>query len=295
MMFLLLSGCVTPLSDSTPYVDSPRVLAVAATPAEVAEGEVVTLTALYADGDGTLTEAPLDWAFCVAPHPLAELGPVAPSCLSPGSDNLLALGSGISVNGPIPDDACSLFGPNPPPPQDDQPAGRPADPDATGGYYQPALAFDGDQPTLAPVRVRCGLANVTQETYVAWNSGYISNVAPSPTLDLPASVAAGETVTLGVSWPECGSGACEGAETYVVWDAEAKELLSRREAISATWFTTGGELALARNGRDSADTSTAVDNTWTAPDSGSTTLWVVLRDERGGVGFAGATVTVGGQ
>ena len=292
MVFLVFFGCVTPLADLTPYVDSPRVLAVAATPAEVEAGEAVTLTALYADAGGTLEEAPLDWAFCAAPHPLAELGPVAASCLSPDSDDLLALGAGIRVTGVVPDDACSLFGPNPPPPQGDEPAGRPADPDATGGYYQPALAFDADQPTLAPVRVRCGLANVTQETYVAWNSGYTSNVAPFPTLHTPGTVAAGDTVTLTVSWPGCGIGACEGAETYVVWDPEAKQLTSRREAISATWFTTGGELALARNGRDGADSATEVDNTWTAPDAGAAALWVVLRDERGGVGFSGTVLTV---
>lgn len=291
-MLLLATGCVTTVPDATPYVDEPRVLAVAASPAEVEEGETVTLTALYADGTGTLSEGALDWAFCTALHPLAELGPVADACLEPGSDDLVALGTGLEVAGAVPDDACSRFGPNPPPSEDGTTTGRPVDPDATGGFYQPAVVFDGDVPTLAPVRVRCGLANVTQETYVAWNSGYISNVAPVPTLAGPSTVTPGEEVTLTASWPDCDE-ACEGAETYVVWDEATDTLIERREALSATWFATDGSFGLARNGRSGDDDDTTVTNTWTAGEA-SATLWVVLRDERGGVGFTSLDVTVEG-
>ena len=38
---------------------------------------------------------------------------------------------------------------------------------------------------------------------------------------------------------------------------------------------------------------TTSDNTWTAPaDAGTVSLWVVLRDSRGGVAFAPYTATV---
>jgi hypothetical protein len=286
-MLLYLVACASTLDDPTPYVDDPGVLAVRTDPAEVAAGEDVTFTALYADASGELDEAPLDWSFCTARRPLAELGPVAPTCLDAGSGDLLPIGSGLSVTGTVPDDACSLFGPNPPPAEDGETGGRPTDPDVTGGYYQPAVTFDGGVATLAPVRVRCGLANVTQDTYVAWNQSYTSNVAPTVTLDAPASAAPGEEITLTASWPECGEGACDGAETYVVYDSDTRELTTRREAISATWFATGGTFGVARNGRAGDAPETSIDNTWIAPEDPAT-VWVVLRDERGGVGFASA-------
>lgn len=285
-MLLVLLACASTLDDLSAYVDEPRVLAVNVEPAEVSAGERVRFTALYADASGTLSSGELDWSFCTVPRPLAELGSINRSCLDPDSTDLASIGSGLTVETTVPTDACSLFGPNPPPPQEGEAAGRPADPDVTGGYYQPALAFDGKQPTLAPVRVRCGLANVTQETYVAWNSSYLSNTSPLPTLDVPP-YSPGETVDLQVSWPECADGACGGAETYVVYDPDNKSLLQRREAISVTWYATGGSFAVARNGRSGDDTETSFTNTWTAPSSGEASIWVVLRDERGGVGFAG--------
>ena len=324
---LLVVGCADVLPDETPYVDAPRVLAVQAAPAEVAAGEVTHLTALYADASGALTEGDVDWALCLATKPLAELGPVNEGCLDPASPDLSLIGSGLEVDATLPVDACSLFGPNPPPAEDGSSGGRPTDPDVTGGYYQPALGFvDGGaaDTMLAPLRIRCGLANVSQETYVAWNLGYHSNENPAVTSFTvdgadagSTTVAPGATVALGAGWadcpadPVCGDGVCSagedqtscaedcatpvgcgGAESYVVYDGET--LNTRREAISAAWFTTGGGLAEARNGQDGDDTSAAVSNTWTAPESaGDVWLGVVLRDERGGVGYAGYHVTVG--
>ena len=70
-------GCVPVLEDRSPYVDAPRLLAVRAVPAEVSAGAEVTLEPLFADGAGRISPAPLDWSFCTALKPLAELGPVA--------------------------------------------------------------------------------------------------------------------------------------------------------------------------------------------------------------------------
>ena len=81
-----------------------------------------------------------------------------------------------------------------------------------------------------------------------------------------------------------------GAETYVVWDEPSETLLTRREALSVAWFTTGGTLDLARNGRDGDDTATSVTNSWTAQEAGEATIFAVLRDERGGVGFTWITL-----
>lgn len=316
-MLFFLFACTEPLEDRTPIVDEPRVLAVAVTPPEAGEGETVGFEALYADGTGALAKAPVDWSFCTATKPLAELGPIAETCLDPGSEDLAEIGSGIEASGALPANACSLFGPNPPPPEEGQPAGRPQDPDVTGGFYQPAVGFEEEiLSTLVPVRIRCGIANVTQETYVEWNQRYHSNQNPDPAEIEPVTVAAGETVTLTASWPECpevsvcGDGVCSadedlvacpddcsephgcgGAETYVVY--EDGELTTRREAISATWFATAGSFDAARVGRDGEDRATSVDNGWTAPaESGDAWIAVVLRDERGGVSFQEVVISV---
>lgn len=331
-LLLTLAGCAEVLDDTTPYVEEARVLAVRMEPPEASPGAPVQLTALYADRTGALDEAPLDWAFCLAPKPLAELGPVAPTCLEPGSDDLASIGQGLTAASTVPQDACSLFGPNPPPPREGEPSGRPADPDVTGGYYQPVVAFlDGGDPTLGAVRVRCGIANVAQETYIAWNTGYRDNERPVPTgltLDrggaeqafpadgTPLAVAPGEAVTLTVAWSDCpttgvcGDGVCSpdedttacaedcavprgcaGAETYLLYADGA--LSTRREGVSATWFTTGGAFDAARTGRPGDDPAVTSSNGWTAPEqAGEVWVAVVLRDERGGVDFGSWKIAV---
>lgn len=335
--WLIVPACAPVLDDDTPYVSSPRVLAVRVDPPEVVAGAEVHLTALYADATGALGAAPLDWAFCGASRPLAELGPVAGACLDPSSEALLPIGAGLETVGTVPADACSLFGPNPPPPVDGAPGGRPVDPDVTGGFYQPALGFDttSGSATFVPVRVRCGLANVSQETYIAWNSSYRSNESPSvASVSLvradgeqvlstegaapPPEVGPGEVLTVRISWPDCpeigvcGDGVCssdedvsacaedcttprgcDGAETYVVYQPDDATLHTRREGLSATWFATGGTLDDARNGREGTDTTTTLDNGWTAPErAGEVWIAVALRDERGGVSFASFRVRV---
>lgn len=306
-MFLLLA-CAAPLPDTTPYVDDARVLAVQVEPAEAEPGADVTLRALYADAIGALATGAVDWAFCTARKPLAEAGPVASSCLDPASADLEPIGSGLEVAAALPEDACSRFGPNPPPPEEGEPAGRPADPDVTGGYYQPVLGFvDPGGTTLVSPRVRCGLANVAQETAVAWNLSYRSNTnptlggllldgegVPEDGVGAPPTVTAGQSVTLTASWPECpATDACGGAETYVRYDPDTRTLDARREALSVSWYTTGGTFAEARNGRDGDDEAASVENVWTAPDApGEVWLAAVVRDERGGVGFSGFRITV---
>lgn len=286
MILLLAVACAPLLDDPTPYVTAPRVLAVATEPPEAEAGDPFTLTALYAGPEGEIADAPVDWAFCVTPRPLAELGPVARRCLDAVPDVLEDIGTGSVVDAVVPQDACSLFGPNPPPPVDGQPAGRPQDPDVTGGYYQPILGFSDEGTTLAAERVRCGIANVSQEVYVAWNAQYVSNTNPVPTLDVPGEAAPGEEVAISVDWGT-------SAEAYVVYDPTLGTLVDHREAISAAWYATAGVLDLARSGRDGDDTASDLDNTWTAPGApGTYWLAVAVRDERGGVGWASASVTV---
>lgn len=313
----LLPACVPVLADETSLVDVPRVLAVRATPAESPPGGAVTLDALAADADGALADPAIDWAFCTDRKPLAELGPVARSCLSPGADGLLALGVGGSVDAVLPVDACSRFGPNPPPPVAGEPNGRPVDPDVTGGFHQPVSTFLGDLVTLGAVRLRCGVANVSQEASIAWNAAYHSNENPViASFDVPASARVGEPVAVTVSWPSCpgpvcGDGlcvggedlagcpadcaaplGCGGAETYAVYDPDRGALRERREALSATWFSNRGAWDTARNGRGGDDEGLSLRNAWTPDAPGTAWIGVVLRDERGGVAFAEGEVEV---
>jgi hypothetical protein len=302
---------------------------------------VVQLEALAADASGALDTFDAAWSFCAASRPLAEAGPVAASCLEGTSS--VPLGEGIAGEAALPDDGCSLFGPNPPPPAEGEIGGRPVDPDITGGFYQPIPAIqDGVPLIVAAARLRCGLANVSQESYIEWNRRYHSNQNPSiasmvlrradgSEAEIPPDprdgsrpagtpvVATGEAVTLELAWPSCpvddvcGDGVCSagedaevcpedctepvgcgGAESYVVYASGTQSLETRREALSAAWFTTGGALQEARSGRAGDDLETALSNGWTAPEApGEVWLAAVLRDERGGVAFQGYWLQVG--
>ena len=57
--------------------------------------------------------------------------------------------------------------------------------------------------------------------------------------------------------------------------------------MTVAWFATGGSFDNDRTGRDTSDLTASSDNGWHAPAAaGPVHLWVVLRDDRGGVGWA---------
>lgn len=325
---LVLAACVPDLAVELTLVDAPRVLAVRAEPAEVAPGEDVTLTALVADGSGTLAKAPLAWSLCTARRPLAELGPVSRACVEEG-DGLLALGAGLSIQATVPSDACRLFGPEPPPATAGEPSGRPVDPDPSGGYYQPIRLATDDDSALFQLRIACGLAGATQQQAAEFRRRYQANAAPavagfgradgrSLADGEPLTAAPGEAVALRLRWetcpeePVCGDGRCTldedadacaadcagppgcgGAETYLGFDPAALALARRREAVRVAWFSTAGSFDAAGTGRAAGDREPTSDNVWTAPeDPGVATIWLVLRDDRGGVAWHAVPVTV---
>ena len=295
-LFLLgLAACADPLVDPTPYLDGPAVLAVAAEPAEAEPGASVALRALTVNEAGIDSSATVDWGFCVDRKPLDALGPVAESCTTLDGEGVLAIGEGTDLLATLPEDGCSLFGPNPPAASEGEPAGRPVDPDTTGGYHQPVLAAHPEAPlAIGAVRLRCGLAAVSQEDYVAWNQAYLNNSNPTIaalTVDGealgadPVAVAAGASAELTVSWDPCALAPCGGAEPYVRWDGE--RLVDVREAMSVSWFTTGGQFESARGGVASEDEQTEVSTQLKAPAAGGPlTVIAVLRDDRGGVTWA---------
>ncbi|HEY6728066.1 MAG TPA: hypothetical protein VI197_28855 [Polyangiaceae bacterium] len=331
------NACIPEFDEDLSLVEEPRILAVRAEPAEVEEKEPVQLAALVAVPQGGTTLTPV-WAFCSAPKPLTELGPVAQPCIEDfGSTSpiLKALGRGAAVDAVVPENACRVFGPIPPDSAAGDPS-RPVDPDDTGGFYQPVLAGTSDRdrtPSFGRVRVSCGLTGLAPDEARAYRLGYRRN--ENPAIDeLVARVGAarfevddggsfavepGSEVSFEVSWTECpreascGDGVCSpgeeraacpedcreprgcaGAETYAVFERESRSIGFRREGITVAWYSDVGGFSVPENGVASSDPeSTTEANRWRAPASErDSRLWIVLRDERGGVGFRSITANV---
>ncbi|MFV8755894.1 hypothetical protein ACNOYE_35535 [Nannocystaceae bacterium ST9] len=318
-------ACAPEFEVDLALVDRPRVIAMIATPAEAGPGETVTLSALVATPEGTSVDATLDWSLCLARRPLAELGPIAPACVALQADAIAAIGEGTSVEATLPEDACRLFGPEPPAAMPGEPTGRPVDPDPSGGYFQPILGRfvgdDTDELDVLRVRLACGLSGATQAQAAEYTLRAQRNVAPAitefATGDGSTTVGVGEPLDLRVRWTACPrestcgdqlcsldeastcaddcmtTTGCAGAETHVFFDPLALEIAVRREAIGVTWYATAGEFDEARTGRASDDDEAGSDNVWTAPDEpGTVHLWAVLRDDRGGVGWASLDLAV---
>ncbi len=311
-------ACKPNLADSVSTVTTARVLAVRsendAGEAEFGAGERFDMTALYIDAFGVVSPSPLKWAFCNDPKPLAELGPVSPQCLDFTGDWFMPLGVGNQVEGAMPETACQLFGPEAVSPQQ-----RPVDPDPTGGYYQPVqlLAPGNSAPmvTIDEARIVCTLASPSADVRAQFKMQYLRNRNPAvaslgvkgtgmwaSTADENAPrnhVAVGQRVVLEVKWPECappavpdgGAGPaeyapCDGAEHYLVLDTASQALVDQREAIAVAWYATGGVFDVDRSGRAGDELVTSSDNGWKAPNvAGLVTMWVVLRDERGGAAW----------
>jgi hypothetical protein len=303
-------ACNPTFSDTTAIVGSPRVLAVQVVPAEAAPKADFALSALYVGPQGALDPSSIQWATCLLPEPLGDPGPTNPECLTGAASGLIPLGSGGTVHGTIPADACELFGPDSPPPQPNQPAARPTDPDPTGGYYLPVrVSAAGAAPTVAMPRIECAPSGVTEDVFSAFENGYVPNENPvlsslsevdpdGGTAAIPAStpgspagltISPGEHVLLSAAWPTCPAtpGACGGAESFLYIDPTSMQVTTQRESIVVSWYATGGSFDEDRVGREADDLGTSVQNGFTAPTSGAQIqMWIVVRDSRGGEGWA---------
>ncbi|MBX3219325.1 MAG: hypothetical protein KF795_02325 [Labilithrix sp.] len=332
-------ACVPKLADDQALVRGPRVLAVRATPAEAKPGLAVTLTALVAAPAGSASPDGLEWAMCLARKPLTELGPVAEECVErfgQGGEDFLRLGRGPVVTGTVPADACRRFGPLAPPAAAGGVAGRPVDPDLSGGYHQPIVLGSEAGTALASVRLACGVVGVPNAESIRYGQGYRPNENPeierveivsgdprviAPGLESPgAKVPPSARVELRVSWaacprePVCGDGlctagenqkscaadcrdeprGCTGAETYLWANPATRNVEARREGVRVSWFSTAGVFAEEQTGRVEEDADgTDTSNEWTAPsERGPVRMWIVIRDDRGGVGWRELVVEV---
>ncbi|HEY1558279.1 MAG TPA: hypothetical protein VGF94_25810 [Kofleriaceae bacterium] len=278
LVLLAVAACQNALDQRLAIVDDTRVLAIASQPAEVKPGAQVAYSVLVASPAGPVAALPA-WYLCTAPKPPTEADAVSTGCF----DDASALVAIDPSSATVPADACMQFGPDVPP------GGfRPRDPDPTGGYYQPVRAdLAGAALSFGFTRITCDLANAPVQVSEDYLNLYVANANPTLAIATPPTVAAGSAIALVASWQPA------DAETYLDYDPVSETLVTRREAMHVSWYATGGALPVDASEIDEDDLSTSVSTTWTAPASpGTVYLWFVLRDSRGGVATASATVAV---
>jgi hypothetical protein len=129
------------------------------------------------------------------------------------------------------------------------------------------------------------------------------------------AVSRGQKLALEVAWPscplvdQCGDGVCGadesamtcpkdcmtpptskgcgGAERFVNFDLSSQTVVDQREGMHVSWYATAGTFDQDRTGRAGTDDATTSDDGWTAPQTaGLVDVWIVLRDDRGGIGWA---------
>lgn len=216
---LLLAGCRPEFEDRSSEVRRLRVLAVRSTPAEAPPGATVRYDALVVDPLGSVLP-PLDWAYCSKPRPLDEPNAISIACFRREAEWITPIGATASVETALPSNGCRQFGSDIPEPKLGEPPGRPADPDTTGGYYQPLrLLVEADpRPVLAlgQTRLICGLPNATREVTEVFRRRYHPNRNPqilsvesggralAAEGEPPAvTVAPNARIALRVIWPSC--------------------------------------------------------------------------------------------
>jgi hypothetical protein len=302
-------GCKPDLGAPQSLIAGPAILAIRGTPPEATEGGLITYDALTVDVTGTVAAPQISWAQCLLPNPPSNGNDVSNACLGIPDDSATPAPTFMAA---IPTDACTLFGPQAPPPMKGQPPMRPADPDTTGGFYQPVRATwqtDAGASLLAFAleRITCRLGNAPTDIAAQYAANYTANANPM-LADLlldpagaatslyaagqtappaAASVPAGSPVTLQADW------GAESAETFLVWNVVSLTLDMQRESLRLSWFATGGSFEHDVTGRGQTDTETFAENVWTAPTTpGPVYFWTVLRDDRGGVDFAATEIDV---
>ncbi len=283
-LFGVIAGCTSPPNQRQFLVEDVRILAISVEPAEVQPGQTVTLQAFVAGPTGEPLDQRTTWSVCLAPKAPSEDNAVAPSCL--GAD-VTPIGAGTAqhvVTATVPSDACARFGPDSPPGDF-----RPRAADGTGGYYQPFRvdAAPINRTAIGLVRIQCNLPLAPPEVAQAYRTQYQANAAPQFTLQVPSRIAANASIELTAMWP------ATEQQTYLWFDAATIALVPRRESMRVNWFVTAGDLPVDASLVQEASTATSSSVTWQAPsEAGTTTIWAVLRDSRGGMSVQQATVLV---
>jgi hypothetical protein len=163
---------------------------------------------------------------------------------------------------------------------DASPGVTPTPPDDTGGYYQPVIVTGAPTTAVGFARVTCDLANATQQASIAFWSQYHANNNPK-IAGVSSQIQANGDVQLWALWDASSS------ESYVSFDPNTQTILPRRESMEVTWWVTSGTLTTPRtfvSEQDAGAITQATTVLQNAANSG--TVWVILRDARGGVDWA---------
>jgi hypothetical protein len=275
-LLLLAAACAPDLGPPDFLVDRPRVIAIKATPPEVAPGASASFQLLAVGPSGPLDASAADWGLCTTPLSLTESGTVATACEAA----LPVIAQGAAPSIAVSQDSCSVFGPIL-----SSSTLRSRNPDATGGYFQPVQVQFSGATAFAQERLLCPLGQATLAISLDFQSRYKANQNPVIAgFAVPSAVSAGQRVPLTVSWD------ASSVEVYPVFDAPNLRLVDTAEVLSVSWYATSGTFDQDRT----SATGLASSNTWTAPASGTVFLWAVLHDSRGGLDFAQQQATVGG-
>lgn len=298
-----MAACKPTVGQPPSLVSEPVLLAVVGEPPEAKPGASVTYSFLLASASGTVTTADALWDTCLTPKPPSESNSVASACTGAPDAGVASMGQ--SYTAAVPSNACQLFGPIAPPPAAGQPAVRPRDPDGTGGYYLPVQVW---LPSVAasPVsgfameRITCNLANAPSAIIAAYASTYTPNRDPG--IDHADIVdGAGQRTSLDQGQVQLPPNVlisieaviADGAsESFPVYDAESEALVQKREALRLSWFASGGSFTYDHT--DISDGASTNSNPWVTPAaSGTYSIWLVLRDSRGGTAVKSYQVAVG--
>jgi hypothetical protein len=303
------AGCVPDLNTKASHVQQTRVVAVRATPAEATPGQMVTWQAVVVTPLMPQGQTQIDWSMCEAPRNPADSITVTGACFGDADQSAadggapivrsIGVGHGATVQGAIPSDACRKIGPEvsamgaP-----GASAQRPPDADITGGYQLPLRLVLGDPTGADPridisfdrQRVRCNLANAPAEAARAYGMRYKANQNPDlsgiqlagmvlgPNDGMTYQVPKGSKLPVAIGWDPA------ARETYVLFDPVQREVVERTETLDVSWYTNGGEFEHDRTTQDGANpissNTLSLDPSVTQP----VKVWIILRDERGGVG-----------
>jgi hypothetical protein len=283
-----LGGCADVPDEEPAALAQTRVLGVVAEPPEAAPGDMVSLELVLAGPHGPVERGSAIWTFCRTPKALREPGFASAACLE-GQDRPLAA-QGLMIDAQVPDDACTLF------------SGRtdadlrPRDPDATGGYYQPLRVRSPDgELTLARLRLLCPLTDAPIAVVQAYAQKYVANRAPTITdVEVDGETLgadAGSEQTLSGAELELVVRAGEGArERYLLFDRTQGKLIEREEQLTASWFVSAGTLSTAESELDTRGLGRA--RLRPDPRHKVVSLWVLVRDDRGGLSYASRRLRV---
>lgn len=301
-------GCAPDLTVHASRITAPRVIAVVADPPEARPGRAVTFTAVIAGASGR--DVGVTWRACAAPRATSESVTVSSRCLSDDAGALTALGEGVTTMTAVPSSACMTVGPQVPPAGDDGARVRAPDADITGGWQLSVrldLRAGADTETLfARYRVRCQPPDVPGATAVGYALRYRENVNPalagvyvatngttrelaraSDQNDAPrTAIGSSRDVGLLAIW------GAEASERYVRVDPVTRGLDERAESLEVVWFTDGGWFERDRTAPDGSGTA-SVNVLHLDASVSEARVWVVLRDERGGVDVARSRVMIG--